>query len=50
MHINEALAKNRPVFHIWSDKTLVMNTKVAESLLFVWLDKATRDLTSWPSG
>ena len=30
--------------------TLVTNTIVAESILFVWLFRAAHDLTSWPSG
>ena len=30
--------------------TVVTNMKVAESLLFVRLSEAARDLTSWPSG
>ena len=30
--------------------TLVTNTIVAESIKFVWLYRASHDLTSWPSG
>ena len=38
--------KHRTMYTI----TLVTNTKMAESLLFVRLFKAAHDLSSWPSG
>ena len=40
------ISRNQTTYTI----TLVTNTIVAESILFLWLFRAAHDLTSWPSG